>query len=325
MRRRDAIAALVAGLALVGAGLGDAHAAEARGSDKLRGVERSDHGTTLELWLDHAPFPTKQHAYTDATVLVFVPAHYRLPKGGVVDAVVHFHGHGTTAKEAIASHKLREQVAASRQNAILVVPQGPVRAREGDFGKLMHKGGLERLLVEAVETAKRGPASRAIERAGFADAVLRGATGVGKVVVSSHSGGYRAAAAAATLGGIEVREVYLFDSLYGEVDAFRSYLAAAPKTRKIVSYYVGGRPRELSLELAKQLERAGVAVLREQGGARLSREELTKGRAVFLEGVGPHASATWEELALRDCLFASCLSGRGSRGWHAGKTARRST
>lgn len=302
-------------------------------SSRVRGTERSERvrslvttpgGTTFELTPKSAPYAASgrgsagEGGYGDPTVLLFVPSFFRLPRSKRIDFVVHFHGHHAMAKEVIRTHKLREQLASSRQNAVLIVPQGPVRAADGDFGKLMLKNGLARLLDEITELAARSGAA-------LGEASLDGARDAGRVVVSAHSGGYRAAAACALRGGVDAREVYLFDALYGESAAFRDFVMASPERHKLVSYYVGGRPRELSVALADSLAAGGVRVLRERNGARLTREEMVHGQAVFLQGRASHASATYEELALRDCLFASCLVGRGSKAWHADGEARRSS
>ncbi len=287
---------------------------------KIRNVETTALGTTFDLSLQHAPFPSPAGVYTDDTVLAFVPKHYRLPKSRGVDVVVHFHGHTTTAKTAIVQHKLREQLRESRQNAVLVVPQGPVNAADGDFGKLMARGGLDRMLTELRAVLATTKASDAL-----GDASLDGADRGGRKLLSAHSGGYRATAACLRDEKADVREVFLFDALYDEVETFRDWIAAAPKRRKIIAYYVGGKPRELSLRLASELEAKGVEVHRESNGTRLSRAELTRGRAVFLEGHATHGTAPFEEHALRDCLFASCLRGRGSEKWFADKDLPRSS
>lgn len=279
---------------------------------KLRERTGSTIGTTLRFELENAPYPAENGKYTDASVIVFVPARFRLPRSGKVDFVVHLHGHATTAARAVAGHKLREQLDESRQNAVLVVPQGPVNAADGDFGKLMRPGGLAALLGEVLREASRKSAGAGLAKA----------SGVGRVILSAHSGGYRAAAACLATK-LDLREVFLFDALYGEWETFARWLAEEPETRKLVSYYVGGRPRELSLALAGWLTEHGVAVTREGGASRLSRRELTRARAAFLEGHVAHGAATYEEHALRDCLLASCLKGRGSRAWHeAGDKAR---
>ena len=294
--------------------------AEASVPTKIRAIDASPLGTTFELGLLHAPFPSNGGIYTDDTVLAFVPAHYRLPKNNAVDFVVHFHGHTATAKVAIAQHKLREQLRESRQNAVLVVPQGPVNAADGDFGKLMAKGGLGRMLTELRSVIASGKATDAL-----GDAALDGATRTGRALLSAHSGGYHATAACLRHDTGDIREVFLFDALYDEVETFRDWMVDSPKHKKIVAYYVSGKPRELCLRLANELEAKGVEVLREKNGERLSRAALTRGRAVFLEGHATHGTAPFEEHALRDCLFASCLRGRGSEKWFAEKELPRSS
>ena len=272
-------------------------------------------GRTFSYRLESAPYPTKDGTYTDSTVLVFVPSFLRAREDARTDFVVHFHGHNTTAEAALAGHKLREQLSASRQNAIRVVPQGPVRAADGEFGKLMDKGGLRRLLGEVIARLRK----EELGRAGLAKKAHPG-----RVVVSAHSGGYRAAARVGLVGGVSVREIYLFDAMYGEKESFKSFVTGK-SDRKLVSYYVGGRPRELSLALADDLASTKVKVLREKDGSRLTRSDLVRGRAIFLEGRASHGTATFEEQALRDCLFASCLEGRGSEAWHAEKNKERSS
>src|SRR5262249_38581406 len=117
MRRRTFLAAL--GSSLLAASL--PRLARAQTSFRLKSVARDALGTTLVLGLPHAPFAG--FGYEDDTVITFVPAHYRYRAEEGVAALVHFHGHNTTAERAIAAHELREQLADSRQNAILVVPQ----------------------------------------------------------------------------------------------------------------------------------------------------------------------------------------------------------
>lgn len=285
----------------------------------LTSTERGSGGVTFTLAPKSAAFPCPGgKPYNDRTTLVFVPDHFRLPRSGRVDFVVHFHGHNTTAEKAIVSHKLREQLRDSKQNAVLVVPQGAVNQADGDFGKLMLKGGLGRLVSEI-----RGVLGGASVSKTLGDATLAKSKRAGRVVLSAHSGGYRAAAACSKGAGVDISEVYLFDALYGDVDAFAAYVERS-EDHKLVSYSIGGAPRENSKKLAQILTAKGVDV-RQESGAKLTREELVRGRAVFLEGHSTHAAATFEEQALRDCLLASCLVGRGSRAWHEGKNLPRAT
>lgn len=273
---------------------------------RIRGIARAASGLTFDLAPTTAPYPLAGRPWADPTVLVFVPHHLRVG-GDKLDAVVFFHGHGTTARDAIVHHQLREQLTESRQNAVLVVPQGPVRAADGDFGKLMRPGGLARLLGEVRELLGGRRATAVLGAASCAEAKR-----VGRVVIAAHSGGYRPGAAAVARGGVEIREAWLFDALYGEAEAYRDWLLAAPERRKLISFAIAGEPLRESLVLAAALRAHGVDVREETPLARLSRAEMVRARAIVARPVATHGTATYQESALRDCLLASCLRGRGT-------------
>jgi len=286
-------------------------------------IEPGKLGTTVFLTPKSAPFPCDGAAYADSTVIVFVPRHYRAPKGGAIDTVVHFHGHNGTAERVVKTHELREQLYESKQNAILVVPQGPVMAADGNFGKLEKKNGLRHLLSEALNLL----ASPSVKRALGDAAIPRGAR-TGLLCLSAHSGGYRATASCLRRGGVNVNEVYLFDALYGEVDAFRDWVLAAKDKRgrdrhKLISHYVGGRVREHNLALMRALSNKGVDCLSETRPGSLSRAEITSARVVFLQSAVTHGEITHLQNNLRDCLFASCLRRQLSSGWFKEKDAPR--
>jgi len=275
---------------------------------KIRGVERTKLGVTFKLALDHAPFPFAGSPYKDPTTVVFVPSHYRLPANREVDVVLHFHGHNGTAERAITGNALREQLFESKQNAILVVPQGPWMAADSSGGKLDQKGGMARLLTEVRRTMRGAAASGALGKA-----ALAGAARVGRLCISAHSGGYKVAASCLRHGGVNVDEVYLFDALYGSVDDFFAWVVARKDERggerhKLISHFAGGATRENNLDLSRRLEAAGVRCLHETKPGQLTRAELTKGRAIFMASTLVHEAAAYGQNDLRDCLFASCLT-----------------
>src|SRR5579883_3110030 len=204
MHRRGFLAAL-AGVSLLRVARADA----ALDPSRLKSLERDARGTTLFLSLEHAPFPVGgafAGGYRDDTVVVFVPAHFRFRDDEGVAALVHFHGHNTTAERSITTHELREQLAESRQNAVLVVPQLAVTAPDSSCGKLEAPGGLARLLAEALATTARAG------RITLGDTAFPPDVALGTVCVSAHSGGYHAAACCLRGGGVDVRETYLFDA-----------------------------------------------------------------------------------------------------------------
>jgi hypothetical protein len=318
MHRRTFLAALAAAPALA-----FARPLLAQTTTRVRSLARDARGTTLCLALDHAPFPGAGAAYTDDTVIVFVPAHYRYrPEEGVA-ALVHFHGHNTTAERALAAHELREQMVDSKQNAILVVPQLAVMAADGACGKLESPGGLARLVEDAVAVTAREAAST------LGDTAFPRGADLGTVCLSAHSGGYHAAACCLRAGGVDVRETYLFDALYSEVETFRDWVVARRgeplhSRHKLVSYFTEGATTEANdAALLAQLERAGVQCAHEIREGELSRRDLSHADAVFVRTGLWHSNVTWETNALRDTLYASALPRHLPTTWFARKTEAR--
>jgi hypothetical protein len=292
------------------------------GGSPLKSVARDARGTTLTLGLEHAPFPAPGAWYRDDTVIVFVPAHYRALADEGVAALVHFHGHNTTAERAMVAHELREQLADSKQNAILLVPQLAVMAADSSCGNLEAAGGLVRMLREAIAVAAR-------EHATLGDTAFAADAPVGTVCVSAHSGGYHAAACSLKAGGVDVRETYLFDALYADLETFRDWVVARKgedlhRRHKLVSYFTeGGTTETLNGLLRTQLDHAGVVCAHEMQEGALSRRDLSHAEAVFVRTGLWHSAVTWESNALRDVLYASALPRHLPTTWFARTTGAR--
>jgi hypothetical protein len=289
---------------------------------KLERVEPSDLGVTLTFALERAPFP-RGSSYDAPQVLVFVPAHYRLPKSRRLDAVIHFHGHLTTARAAIGAHRLREQLLDSKQNAILVVPQGPVNAADSSGGQLEHKRGLMKLLAELVVELRKKAVGEAL-----GESSLGGARSFGHLCLSAHSGGYKVTAACLRRGGVNVNEVYLFDALYADGAAFRRWVVQAKGKRgrarhKLISHYASAEVRANNLALLAGLEAQGVRCLHEKTPGELSRKQLTKGTAIFIATPVEHGGTTYRHNGLRDCLFASGFKRHQQSDWFEGADGKR--
>lgn len=294
-------------------------ASSAKAAAHVRDVERTDAGATYTLDLDHAPFPHGGEAYQDRTVLVFVPRSFQVERGGSVPMLVHFHGHHTTAAKAIVAHELREQLVDSRQNAILVVPQGPVDAADSSAGKLEAPGAFARMLDEMLRVLTSAEAHHALGRR---------ALHPGTVCLSAHSGGFHAAACCARVGGVEVNEIYLFDALYADLAVFRDWViegrgkSARPR-HKLVSYYGPGTTEANSQWLLNELSKANVKCAYEKVEGTLSREDLVKSEAVFVRTQVAHDGITHELNALRDCLYASGLPRHLATAWFDAKQGAR--
>jgi len=319
MHRRTALTAL-ASLPLLGFS-STAAAAESKTRPRVKSQSQDELGTTFVLGLPEAPFAGIGHG--DDTVIVFVPKRYRYREREGVSALVHYHGHNTSAERALAAHSLREQLVESRQNAVLVVPQLALLAPDSSCGRLAVRRGLSRLLGSALSSAARAG------RATLRDARFPERAQLGRVCLSAHSGGYHAAACSLREGGVEVSETYLFDALYAEKEVFRDWVLERrdepPSSRhKLVSYFLAGAPTEpVNHGLRSDLERSGVLVAQELREGALSRRELSHAGAVFVRTESGHSAVTWETNALRDVLYASMLPRHLGSDWFEAKNGAR--
>jgi hypothetical protein len=271
----------------------------------LRSATTDALGTTFVLGLPEAPFAGL--SYGDDTVIVFVPRRYRFHAEEGVPALVHFHGHNSTAERAIAAHALREQLVDSRQNAVLVVPQLARFAADSSCGRLAQPRGLARLLENAISSTAR------LGRSSLGESRFPDRAEPGRVCLSAHSGGFHAAACSLRTGGVDISETYLFDALYAEREVFRDWVLErrgepASNRHKLVSYFTPGAATEtMNHGLRVELERQGISVAQEMREGELSRRDLSHAGAVFVRTGNGHSQVTWETNALRDVLYASML------------------
>ena len=299
-----------------------APSARGAGAGKLVRSESSKEGVTLFFALDRAPFP-KGSKYDDPTVAVFVPSYYRLPKNRRADVVMFFHGHHANVVMVMNGQQLREQMHASKQNAILVVPQLAKHAADSSAGQLENKRGLSRMVSEMFQELRRDAVGKLLGKTSLA-----GVKDVGMLCIGAHSGGYRAAAHCLKHGGTNVNETYLFDSLYGEVDVFREWVvkrkgSKGRKRHKLISQYAGGEVRTNNIELMAQLKAAGVKCHHETKPGELTRAQMTKGRAIFMGTQVSHGNVSFRQNNLRDCLYASGLKRHVESDWFEGKNQAR--
>ena len=311
---------------------------------KLSKKEKDKYGTTYWGKFEHAPYPSKGKKYKDSTIAVFVPRHFcpllmnvrekkkgarwrksyrcysdkeykrlkkkkhtRVRKVSRVDYVVHYHGHSNTVAKTFRNHRLREQFSLSLQNAILVVPQGPINAIDSDFGKVERRRGFRKMLTEVH---------------GFlqAEGVIGRKQKIGRIIITSHSGGYRATAMALKHGGLEVSEVYMFDSLYAHVDIFFAWLTNPERTaRRFINVYYRDKPIARSKELLALLEGSGVRVKKltekRMRGKKFKRKSLARERIIFIRTNQGHSKCTRGNFNYRDYLFSSGLKRVKSTDW----------
>ncbi|MEO6912774.1 MAG: hypothetical protein ABI182_01970 [Candidatus Baltobacteraceae bacterium] len=183
---------------------------------RIGDARSKDAGETVFMHLASAPYPHKSRHYTDNTVAVCIPPHYR--QTDTVDFIVHFHGWHNWVAHLLPEYRLPQQLDASGLNAILIVPQGPLNAPDSGFGKLELDGnGFADFIGDVIAHLN-------------ASGKLRTQT-IGNVVLTAHSGGYGGAGGVLTRGGLneKISDVILFDSAYGYYDAFANWTTSAPE------------------------------------------------------------------------------------------------
>ncbi|MCF7801668.1 MAG: serine hydrolase [Candidatus Marinimicrobia bacterium] len=193
-------------------------------------------GEWLRLRLHNGLFPALERAkghtydgvfyaadrhYSDSTAVVIIPDGFH-EVDGKVDLVVHFHGWGNDNLHAMGQFKIPQQLGASGKNALFVIAQGPWRARDSFAGKFEQPGGFKAFVKEILEQLK------AIDR-------IQNAT-PGRIILSGHSGGYRAITKVLKNRDLykNIQELFLFDAFYGLQE---NYLEFADNGGRIHSIY----------------------------------------------------------------------------------------
>lgn len=207
--------------------------------------------------LPSAPFPHPQRAdgysaqgksfpaaeyYQDNTVAIFVPKGFKAAPRP--DFVIHFHGWHNNVTNVLQRYELIDQFVESRRNAILVVPQGPRNAPDSFGGKLEETNGFKTFMTDV------------------AAAVTDGQTNFGRIILSSHSGGYQVQASILSHGGLtkHVSEVWVFDGLYARVEQFATWIDRK-QGRFVNLYTASGGTKRKSDDFIDTLKGKGASVL----------------------------------------------------------------
>jgi alpha-L-rhamnosidase len=210
--------------------------------------------------------------YDDSTVLLVVPKGYRPEK--TVDLVFWFHGWHNNVDTALRYYGLADQFAASKRQAVMVLPEAARNAADSYGGK-MGQEGMFRLLVADVmqELREKG-------------IVPRGAVPE-HVALAGHSGAYLVIADILDKGRQPVDEVFLFDALYGHVDTFLPW--AVEEKHHFVHWFTntGYGPDKMSDTMMLRLKGIGVSYKLVEEGA-LTPEIIRSTRILFIHSPRQH-------------------------------------
>ena len=237
-------------------------------------------------------YPAREH-YTDSSVAIFVPTDFRAKER--IDVVVHFHGWKNQVERVLQRYQLIEQFSAARRNAILVVPQGPRNAPDSFGGKLEDADGFRRFIAETL----------AVVRTNFA---ISPAIVPGQIVLSGHSGGYHVISSILAHGGLtdHIKEVWLFDALYGETEKFLAW-SGKRQGRFINIYTESGGTKKETEQMMERLKERGQALLT-GGEADVALPSFASNQFVFLTTLLGHDEVVAGHQMFEKFLKTSCLA-----------------
>jgi hypothetical protein len=237
-------------------------------------------------------FPAKEH-YTDNTVAIFIPQGFK--ETGRIDFVVHFHGWNNNVDGVLRRYHLIEQLLESGRNAVLVVPQGPRNASDSFGGNLEDADGFKRFMLEVAATLRQ---KSGLKKKEFT---------LGNIVLSGHSGGYHVMSMIVDRGGLtdQVKEVWLFDALYGQTDKFLAW-ADQQHGRMLNIYTERGGTKEETEQLMATLKQRGTPFYAVKE-AEAKAPDLQTSRLVFLFTGLEHNEVVDKHETFREFLKTSCL------------------
>jgi hypothetical protein len=234
--------------------------------------------------------------YANSDVAIFIPKNFRVTDN--VDFIVHFHGWMNSVASTLEQYKLVEQLVASGKNAILIVPEGPHNAPDSFDGKLEDPNGFKVFMTEAVEKLR---ASGALTPTNFA---------IGNIILSGHSGGYHVMAMIADHGGLakNVREIWLFDALYGNTENYVAW-QKAEHGRLLDIYTDHGGTKVNSEALMASLKTNGVNFFASEDTNAVP-ENVATNQFVFLHTDMVHNDVVSRRGTFEEFLKTSCLQAK---------------
>lgn len=183
-------------------------------------------------------YPAEKH-YNNSTLLIAVPSGFKA--GKQVDVICWFHGWYNTIDSAAVYFELLKQFAASQRNAILVLPETAILAPDSYGGKLEQQEIFKYLLNDVMLKLKT-------------EKIIGKRTRPGNVVLAGHSGAFRVMAHILQYGGVDVKQIILFDGLYSQLDKYINWIQADTLHRFINLYTnKGGGTDEVSEKMMQQL------------------------------------------------------------------------
>ena len=217
-------------------------------------------------------YPAAIH-YSDSSVLIFVPPHFKTGKH--VDVVFWFHGWRNNIDTAAVYFELINQFVASNRNAVLVFAETAKDAPDSYGGKLEQATVFKNLLNDVLHKLKT-------------EKIITKKAKPGNIVLAGHSGAFRVMAHVLQNGGAEVKQVILFDGLYSQVDKYTAWIQA-DASHQFINLYTnkGGGTDEVSEKMIQQLKEKNIPFINPEEKA-VHTLMLKANQVIFIHSLKEH-------------------------------------
>lgn len=231
-----------------------------------------DTGRANGHWYSNKRYSAAEH-YRDSSVLIIVPPQLNAKKK--VDVVFWFHGWRNNIDSSAGYFELSKQFLASKRNAVLVFPESAKNSPDSYGGKLEQKGIFTFLLNDVLDKLKK-------------EKVIGKKAAAGSIVLAGHSGAFRVMAHILQNGGMEIKQVLLFDGLYSQVDKYTNWIQADTSHRFIHLYTnKGGGTDEVSASMMKLLRERNITFINPEEKD-VDAAMLKKNPVIFIHSLKEH-------------------------------------
>jgi len=212
--------------------------------------------------------------YSDSSVLMVVPDKLQ-SNNNHIDIVFWFHGWHNNIDTALSYYHLASQFIASKKNAVLVLAEAAKNAPDSYGGKLEQPDIFKHLLNDVLLYLHKNK-------------IISLTCNAGNITLAGHSGAYRVIAYMLQNGGVDVREVDLFDALYSETDKFLQWIKKDTANRFIHLYTnTGGGTDEVSVKMMKELNEQKIPFLFDEE-TNMNAALLRSARVIFIHSTREH-------------------------------------
>jgi hypothetical protein len=178
-------------------------------------------------------------------VLIITPPGLKAKKS--VDLIFWFHGWRNTIDSSASYFELVKQFMASNRNAVLIIPETAKNSPDSYGGKLEKKDIFKNLVNDVLDKLRK-------------EKLIGKKATAGNIVLAGHSGAFRVMAHILQNGGLEVKQVLLFDGLYSQVDKYTAWIQA-DASHCFLHIYTnrGGGTDAVSAEMMKGLREKNIS------------------------------------------------------------------